>query len=75
MQEDNLREILEDVIDDPKEIDEVLLRVKNNSKEQTEEAPDQNKNDIDLDMKILEEKDWRKRARLVAMKISRGLDN
>lgn len=55
---------------DPEEVLELLRK----DLEKTSPQPVKTKDERDLELAILNETDWRKRAALVALKISRGID-
>jgi hypothetical protein len=75
MNKDELREMLEEVIQDPKKVDELMaiLDLENETPEKWKEELEKNPA-RDIDILILNETDWRKRASLAAIKISTSLD-
>lgn len=71
MRQEDLREYLEEVVDNPEKIDEIMRAI---GTPQKEESTVEKQSDSDIDLLILNEPDWRKKAQLAALKISRGFD-
>lgn len=74
MEQDKIRGYLEELDIPAKNIDEIMLELE---KEDRDIAPNfaKQSQDTEIELRLMQETDWRKRAQLAALKISRGLDH
>jgi hypothetical protein len=73
MNKDELREMVEEIVDDKDKVGEILELFEGMDSQQILETVETTK-DQEINLKLLFEEDWKKRAALAAMKISNGLD-
>lgn len=66
------QELLEEIENDPEKVDAIMELLKKTPEEAKKDLQATSNRDIDL--MILNEQDWRKRARLAALKIANDLE-